>query len=89
MLLPAAGFAQTSGRNQYGGVAGEMTTPPDRGAVAGESASGGGIGPQREEAESTAGGELPFTGGQLLAIVLAGGLLVGLGSALRVTARRV
>lgn len=98
--VPAAAYGQTASAAQYGGVEQEVVTggptaPPPQQGVEEETATGGPTTPgaQRGPSEDavagpeSAEGTLPFTGRDLVLILVAGLGLVGLGAALRRTAR--
>jgi hypothetical protein len=98
--FPAAGFAQTAGQAEYGGIAGADATSPT--AAAGTAPSGtAGVADQgstptakatpaetAQIADKSDNGTLPFTGQDILLMLLAGAGLVGLGLALRAAAGR-
>jgi|tagenome__1003787_1003787.scaffolds.fasta_scaffold19392504_2 hypothetical protein len=98
--FPAVGSAQTAAQDQYSGVAGTTanspTNPPS--GVAGQTASGtaknkpsstpSNNAPSGTSGEVASNGTLPFTGRDLVLMVLAGLALVGLGVALRSATRR-
>ncbi len=95
--FPAAGLAQTAGQAEYGGVAGTTanspTNPPS--GVAGTTAAGtskgkGNKASSKKRAPVTlkTTDTLPFTGRDIVAMLLAGLALVGLGVVLRSATRR-
>lgn len=89
LALPAAGAAQSPVQDQYGNPAApevqvpdqpEATPDPTPDATGGESTGGA----ELAVADTTADtGVLPFTGAELMLILLAGGLLLGSGLMLR------
>lgn len=102
VAFPAAALAQTAGDTEYGGVAAANATspatptPPASG-TAGETTQG--TAPATtptatakadtaQVAGETASGTLPFTGRDILLMLLVGAGLVGLGVVLRVASRR-
>ena len=97
--FPATGIAQTAGQAEYGGVAAVQetsppaATPPAAG-VAAETAEStpaestpAPSGPEAAVAADTSDGTLPFTGRDLLLMLVAGLGLVGVGVALRTVTR--
>lgn len=96
--FPATGIAQTAGQVEYGGVAAAQETSPPvatpPAAVAAETAEStpakstpAPSGPEASVAADTSDGTLPFTGRDLLLMLVAGLGLVGVGVALRTVTR--
>lgn len=73
-VVPAAGLAETSKQAQYGGV------PGPNAPLSSE--------PPTQASAQASSQTLPFTGGDLLLMLLAGTGLAGLGLVLRTTTRR-
>lgn len=96
VAFPAAALAQTAGDTEYGGVAAANATspatptPPASG-TAGETTQSTTPTAKPETAQvadQTASGTLPFTGRDILLMLVAGIGLVGLGVVLRSATRR-
>lgn len=95
--FPAVGLAQTASQAEYTGVAGEnLTSPTTPTGTAPKTPASGTLGatdkgttptakatPAAQIAGETSKGTLPFTGRDLLLMLLAGIGLIGLGVALR------
>lgn len=95
--MPAVSFGQTASQAQYGGVEGTVEaqpTPPSQGVLGEEPTEEAAppaeaapeAAPQAEaapKAEAAPEGALPFTGQDLVLMLLAGAGLIGLGLVLR------
>ena len=98
VAFPAVGLAQTAGDTEYGGVAAANATSPQTPAppasgTAGETAQGTAPATTAKAdtaqvADASTSGTLPFTGRDILLMLVAGIGLVGLGVVLRSATRR-